>query len=100
MKLFVNYYICQRVYMSDIIDHPETYFRRFLPEREPLLLELEEEAKREDIPIVGPFVGELLHILARVTRAERILELGTATGYSTIFLARAFSSDSGNRKRF
>ncbi len=81
--------------MSDIIDHPETYFRRFLPEREPLLLELEEEAKREDIPIVGPFVGELLHILARVTRAERILELGTATGYSTIFLARAFSSDSG-----
>lgn len=81
--------------MSDLIDHPEEYFRRFLPEREPLLIELEEEAEREDIPIVGPFVGKLLHILAKVTQAERILELGTATGYSTIFLARAFTPGSG-----
>lgn len=81
--------------MSDIIDHPEEYFRRFLPEREPLLIELEEEAEREDIPIVGPFVGKLLHILAKVTQAERILELGTATGYSTIFLASAFTPGSG-----
>ena len=81
--------------MSDIIDHPEAYFRRFLPEREPLLLDLEKEAEREGIPIVGPLVGELLHILARATQAERILELGTATGYSTICLARSFNSDSG-----
>lgn len=81
--------------MSDIVDHPEEYFRRFLPEREPLLLELEEEAEREGVPIVGPFVGELLHILARATQAGRILELGTATGYSTIYLARSFTSDSG-----
>jgi len=81
--------------MSDLIDHPEEYFRQFLPEREPLLIELEEEAEREDIPIVGPFVGKLLHILAKVTQAERILELGTATGYSTIFLARAFTPGSG-----
>jgi predicted O-methyltransferase YrrM len=81
--------------MSDLIDHPEEYFRQFLHEREPLLIELEEEAEREDIPIVGPFVGKLLHILAKVTQAERILELGTATGYSTIFLARAFTPGSG-----
>jgi len=78
--------------MSDLIDHPQEYFREFLPERDPLLLDLEKEAEREEIPIVGPIVGELLHILARATQAERILELGTATGYSTIFLARALSS--------
>lgn len=81
--------------MSDIVDHPEAYFRQFLPERDPLLMSLEEEAAREDIPIVGPFVGELLHILAKATQAERILELGTATGYSTIYLARALRSDGG-----
>jgi len=77
--------------MPDLIDNPEEYFRQFLPKRDQLLIELEEEARREEIPIVGPIVGELLHILARVTQARRILELGTATGYSTIFLARAFA---------
>lgn len=81
--------------MPELIDNPEEYFRQFLPKRDQLLIELEEEARREEIPIVGPIVGELLHILARVTQARRILELGTATGYSTIFLARAFTSTRG-----
>ena len=81
--------------MSGLIDNPEEYFRQFVPERDQLLIEMEEEARKEKIPIVGPIVGELLHILARATQAERILELGTATGYSTIFLARAFASARG-----
>ena len=81
--------------MPGLIDNPEEYFRQFVPERDQLLIELEEEARKEKIPIVGPIVGELLHILARATQAERILELGTATGYSTIFLARAFASARG-----
>ena len=81
--------------MSNLIDNPEEYFGRFLPKRDQLLMELEEEALREHIPIVGPVVGELLYILARVTQARRILELGTATGYSTIFLSRAFASPRG-----
>jgi caffeoyl-CoA O-methyltransferase len=81
--------------MSNLIDNPEEYFRQFLPKRDQLLMELEEEARQEEIPIVGPIVGELLHILARATQARRILELGTATGYSTIFLARAFDPTQG-----
>lgn len=81
--------------MPGLIDNPEEYFRQFVPQRDQLLMELEEEAGKEKIPIVGPIVGELLHILARATQAERILELGTATGYSTIFLARALSSTRG-----
>ena len=81
--------------MSGLIDNPEEYFRQFVPERDQLLIEMEEEARKEKIPIVGPIVGELLHILARATQAERILELGTATGYSTIFLAKALASARG-----
>jgi predicted O-methyltransferase YrrM len=38
---------------------------------------------------VTPAQGKLLHLLARVHRAARILELGTLGGYSTIWLARA-----------
>jgi len=38
---------------------------------------------------VTPAYGKLLHLLARVQRATRILEIGTLAGYSTIWLARA-----------
>jgi predicted O-methyltransferase YrrM len=38
---------------------------------------------------VTPNVGKLLHLLARMIGARRILEIGTLGGYSTIWLARA-----------
>jgi predicted O-methyltransferase YrrM len=78
--------------MSKMIQNPEAYFGDFLPPRNELLLSLEKEARKEGIPIVGPVVGELLYILARTAGAVRILELGTATGYSAIFLASACRS--------
>ncbi len=81
--------------MSVMIPSPETYFKKFIPERDQFLKELENEAKRKEIPIVGPLVAELLYILARVTGAQQILELGTATGYSTIYLARAALENKG-----
>lgn len=75
--------------MPKMLDQPESYFKQFIPKRDALLAELEAEAYRENIPIVGPVVGELLYILACATKARRILELGTATGYAAIYLARA-----------
>ena len=81
--------------MSNIVDKPEHYFKQFIPKRDKLLVELEVEAEREDIPITGPVVGELLYILACVAKARRILELGTATGYSAIYLARACEAFNG-----
>ena len=82
--------------MSNIVDQPEYYFRQFIPKRDDLLVELEVEAEREDIPITGPIVGELLYILASATKSRRILELGTATGYSAIYLARACEMHNGH----
>jgi predicted O-methyltransferase YrrM len=38
---------------------------------------------------VAPNQGKLLHLLARMQGARRILEIGTLGGYSTIWLARA-----------
>jgi predicted O-methyltransferase YrrM len=38
---------------------------------------------------VSPAQGKLLHLLARMIAARRILEIGTLGGYSTIWLARA-----------
>ena len=81
--------------MSSIVDSPESYFRQLTPAVGPLLEELEEEARREKIPIVGPVVGTLLYLLARVAQARVILELGTASGYSALFLARACALNGG-----
>jgi len=81
--------------MSNIVDEPEAYFRQFSRKDDPLLQDLEAEAEAEGIPIVGPVVGELLCVLARANNAQAILELGTATGYSAIFLARACALNGG-----
>ncbi|WP_282847962.1 O-methyltransferase [Microbacterium oxydans] len=42
---------------------------------------------------VAPVAGKLLHLLARISGARRVLEIGTLGGYSTIWLARAVGSE-------
>ena len=42
---------------------------------------------------VSPPQGKMLHLLARIAKARRILEVGTLGGYSTIWLARALPDD-------
>jgi predicted O-methyltransferase YrrM len=42
---------------------------------------------------VAPNQGKLLHLIARVQGARRILEVGTLGGYSSIWLARALPAD-------
>ncbi len=75
--------------MGVIVDKPEEYLSQWIPPRSAVMLELEAEARDDDIPIVGPVVGHLLHLLAVASRARRIVELGTATGYSAMFLGSA-----------
>jgi predicted O-methyltransferase YrrM len=41
---------------------------------------------------VSPAQGKLLHLLARMVGARKVLEIGTLGGYSTIWLARALPS--------
>ena len=81
--------------MAQMVSDPETYFRGFIPPRDDLLIELEKEAEENCIPIVGPVVGELLYIFSRAMNAGAILELGTATGYSAIYLARGLNAPDG-----
>ena len=81
--------------MSEMIPRPEVYFRKLTPSRDNLLHRMEAEAQKLEIPIVGPVVGELLFLLAHITRSKKILELGTATGYSAIYLANGCKDCSG-----
>jgi len=54
----------------------------------------ETEATREDhVMMVGAVEGAFLSFLVFMTRAKRVLELGTFTGWSTIAMARALPPD-------
>ncbi|MCK4259765.1 MAG: O-methyltransferase [Halanaerobiales bacterium] len=61
--------------------------------REPLLQRLEEQAALEHIPIIHSEVGQFLHFLIRLHQPKSILEIGTAIGYSTIWMTRAAGPD-------
>ncbi len=67
----------------------EQYMRDLLPPRDNVLAEIEAYAAEHKVPIVGPAVARLLASLVMMTKAKRIFELGSAIGYSTIWLARA-----------
>ena len=67
----------------------EDYLYSLLPPRDEVLTEIEAEAAKRKIPIVGPAVGRILYQLALMTNAKTVFELGSAIGYSTIWWARA-----------
>lgn len=67
----------------------ELYINSLLPAREKVLREMERYAERHDVPIVGPACGRMLYQLARLIKARRVFEMGSAIGYSTLWLAQA-----------
>jgi len=80
--------------MSGITDSAvEKYLYGLLPERDPVLAEMEKQARKRDIPIVGPAVGRLLYQYAQLIGGRRVFELGSAIGYSTLWLARAVGAE-------
>ena len=60
---------------------------------EPVMLEMEAEARASGFPIVGRNVGVTLEVLARSIGARRVMELGSGFGYSAYWFARAVGSD-------
>lgn len=72
----------------------DDYLYSMLPPRDEVLTEMEAEAAKHDIPIVGPAVARIFHQLATISGAKTIFEMGSAIGYSTIWWARAVG-DSG-----
>jgi len=67
----------------------EDYLYAMLPPRDEVLTEMEAEATKNDVPIVGPAVARVLYQLAAISGAKTVFEMGSAIGYSTIWWARA-----------
>jgi predicted O-methyltransferase YrrM len=76
-----------------VTDSVEAYLAASRPEPDPLLAEMEAHGERDNVPIVVPETGRLLQILALTRGARRIVEVGTAIGVSTLYLARGLPAD-------
>ena len=72
----------------EVTDELDAYINELLPPRDLVLARMEAEAHAENIPIVDAQEGVLLYMLVKVAGAKRVLELGTATGYSGIWMLR------------
>lgn len=68
-------------------DYIEDYIRSLLPEREGILKELEQNAAETAVPIIHPEVGQFLELMIQSHGVIRILEVGTAIGYSALRMA-------------
>jgi caffeoyl-CoA O-methyltransferase len=82
--------------MKFLDDKIEDYISRHTSKESGILKELvqrsEEKLEHTDM-ISGKQVGRLLNLLVRLGRCKRILEIGTFTGYSAIWMADALPED-------
>jgi predicted O-methyltransferase YrrM len=74
-----------------ITDQVSGYLERTRWRPDPLLAEMEAHGERDGIPIVVPATGALLQVLAGARGARRAVEVGTAIGVSTLYIARGLA---------
>lgn len=71
------------------------YLEGLIPARHPVQQEMEAYARANRFPIVGPVVGQLFYLLARLSGARRVFELGSGYGYSTSWFALGVRDNGG-----
>ena len=67
----------------------ETYLASLNRQSDPILDGIARAGAQQNLPLVDAEVGAFLRVLATAAAATRILEIGTAIGYSSIWLAGA-----------
>jgi len=70
-----------------------TFINSFDKGNSPFLEELEQEAKRDYVPIIRKDMQNLLRFLLRLQRPVNILEVGTAIGFSAILMGENTSNE-------
>lgn len=80
--------------MSNIVnDKVENYIRETLKPSQGLLRDLEVYAEENSVPIIHKEVADLLRVLLKLKKPKKILELGCAIGYSSLFFADVLDGD-------
>lgn len=80
--------------MSNIVnDKVENYIRETLKPSQGLLRDLELYAEENSVPIIHKEVADLLRVILKLKKPKKILELGCAIGYSSLFFADVLDGD-------
>lgn len=74
-------------------DYMEDYIRGLIPERTGILKEIEDFARENGVPIVQKETGVFLEFMTGMKRPKKILELGTAIGFSSILMYESASTE-------
>ena len=69
------------------------YLDRVHPALDQVLKRIDEQGGAEGIPVVGTAVGRFLRVVVAASRARRALEIGTAIGYSALWMGGAVPAD-------
>lgn len=72
----------------------EQYLLKTLPPVEEWVVKIEEQAEKDNIPIMDKVSMNFLMQLVRINKPQRILEIGTAIGYSALRMLEAYPSTS------
>lgn len=70
-------------------DYMEEYIRGLIPERKGTLKDIEDFARENGVPIVQKESGKFLEFMVNMKKPLKILELGTAIGFSSILMYEA-----------
>ncbi len=74
-------------------DYMEEYIKGLVPKREGTLKEIEEFAREHGVPIVQEETGKFLEFMVDMKKPLKILELGTAIGFSSILMYEAAGTE-------
>ncbi len=72
---------------SLVSEQLQSYLESLIPARSGFILELEEYARENHVPIMDLISAETILQLLRISQPSRILEIGAAIGYSSIRMA-------------
>ena len=81
--------------MRETWSQVDDYYCSLLGSSDPALDAVLKANHEAGLPAIDltPLQGQFLHLVARISGARRILEVGTLGGYSTLWLARALPPD-------
>lgn len=70
-----------------VYDYIDQYVRNTIKKDEGILLELRKYAEENHVPIIHPEVARMICVIGQTVKPVRILEIGTAIGYSSILFS-------------
>lgn len=74
-------------------EYIDEYLRELIPRNKDFLVNMEEYADENHVPIVEPEVAQLIKVLLKSNKPKNILEIGTAIGYSALVMVDTLEGD-------